>query len=56
MPYRRFETPEDLKSALNGIDTMIIDATERAYRRSEDYEEQKEHYSGKKNSTRSKIQ
>jgi hypothetical protein len=56
MPYRRFETPEDLKSALNGLDKMIIDATERAYRRSENYEEQKEHYSGKKNSTRSKIQ
>jgi len=56
MPYRRFETPEDLKSALSGIDQVIIDATERAYRRSEDDEEQKAYYSGKKNSTRSKIQ
>jgi hypothetical protein len=56
MPYRQFETPEDLKEALDGFDQLIIDATERAYRRSQDYEEQKEYYSGKKNSTRSKTQ
>jgi hypothetical protein len=48
MPYRRFEAPEDLKSALSGIDQVIIDATERAYRRSEDGEGQKAYYSGKK--------
>ena len=48
MPYRRFETPEDLKAALSGIDQLIIDATERAYRRSQDDEEQKAYYSGKK--------
>ena len=48
MPYRRFETSEDLKDALDGFDQLIIDATERAYRRSQDYEEQKEYYSGKK--------
>lgn len=48
MPYRRFETPEDLKSALSGIDRVIIDATERVYRRFEDNEKQKEYYSGKK--------
>ncbi len=48
MPYRRFETPDDLKAALNGIDEVIIDATERAYRRSQDNEEQKDYYSGKK--------
>jgi hypothetical protein len=48
MPYRRFETPEDLKMALSGIDQVIIDATERAYRRSQDEEEQKADYSGKK--------
>jgi hypothetical protein len=48
MPYRRFETPDDLKSALSGIDQVMIDATERAYRRSQDNEEQKEYYSGKK--------
>lgn len=56
MPYRRFETPEDLKTALSGIDQVIIDATERAYRRSQEAEEQKAYYSGKKNSTRSKTQ
>ena len=52
MPSRTFETPEDLKTALRGIDQVIIDATERAYHRSEDAEEHKAHYSGKKNSTR----
>ena len=29
MPYRRFETPADLKNALSGIDKVIIDATKR---------------------------
>jgi hypothetical protein len=48
MPYRRFETPEDLKTALSGIDQVIIDATERVYRRPQDEEEQKAYYSGKK--------
>ena len=55
MPYREFETPEDLKTILSGIDQVIIDATERAYRRSQDEEEQKAHYSGKKNNTPSKT-
>ena len=48
MPYREFDTPEELKAVLHGIDQVIIDATERAYRRSQDEEEQKAHYSGKK--------
>ena len=55
MPYRQLTTPDDLKTALSGLDKVIIDATERASRRSADDEEQKAHYSGKKNSTRSKI-
>src|SRR5712692_8103212 len=49
MPYRELGTPEALKSALQGIDHVIIDATERAYRRSQDDTKQREHYSGKKN-------
>jgi len=52
MPYRELGTPEDLKAALNGVDRLIIDATERAYHRSQDDAKQREHYSGKKNSIR----
>lgn len=52
MPYREMGTPDDLKGALNGLDRLIIDATERASHRSQDDATQREHYSGKKNSTR----
>jgi hypothetical protein len=48
MPHREFGTPDDLKAALRGIDQLIIDATERAYRRSQDDVKQREHYSGQK--------
>ena len=48
MPYREFSTPDDFKAALQGIDQLIIDATERAYRRSQDEAKQREHDSGKK--------
>jgi len=48
MPYREFQTPADLKAALQGVDTVIIDATERACQRSQDDATQREHYSGKK--------
>jgi hypothetical protein len=50
MPHREFKTPEEFKSALQGADRLIIDATERAYRRSQDDAKQREHYSGKKKS------
>jgi hypothetical protein len=52
MPHREFKTPEELKAALQGVDQVIIDATERAYRRSQEDAKQREHYSGKKNSIR----
>ena len=52
MPYRELATPEDLKAALQGVDRLLIDATERAYHRSQDEAKQREHYSGKKNSIR----
>ncbi len=55
MPHREFKTPEEFKSALHGADRVIIDAidaTERAYRRSQDDAKQREHYSGKKKSIR----
>src|SRR4029434_6515024 len=52
MPYRELATPEDLKAALQGVDRLLIDATERAYHRSTDEAKQREHYSGKKKSIR----
>jgi hypothetical protein len=48
MPYRELESPEVLREALAGVDQLIIDATERAYRRSQDDATQRAHYSGKK--------
>src|SRR5262245_48832202 len=48
MPYRELGTPEALKAALQGGEQVIIDATERAYRRSQEDAKQREHYSGKK--------
>jgi hypothetical protein len=48
MPYRELATPEDLKAALQGVDRLLIDATERAYHRSADEAKQREHYRGKK--------
>ncbi len=48
MPHREFRTPEEFKSALRGVDRIIIDATERAHRRPQDEEQQREYYSGKK--------
>ena len=52
MPYREMETPEALREALTGVDQLIIDATERACRRSQDNATQREHYSGKKKTIR----
>jgi hypothetical protein len=52
MPYRELGTPDDWKAAVNGRDRLIIEATERAYHRSQDEAKQREHYRGKKNSIR----
>jgi Helix-turn-helix of DDE superfamily endonuclease len=48
MPYRELATPEELKAALQGGERLLIDATERAYHRSQDDAKQREHDSGKK--------
>ena len=48
MPSRELATPEALKAALQGVDRLLIDATERAYHRSADAAKQREHYRGKK--------
>ena len=52
MPYRELATPEALREALSGVDQLIIDATERVCRRSQDDATQREHYSGKKKTIR----
>jgi hypothetical protein len=49
MPYREFATPEEWKAAVQGVDHLLIDATERADHRSQDDATQREHDSGKKN-------
>ena len=41
MPYRELDTPEALKAALQGGDQVIIDATERAYHRSQEDDKQR---------------
>ena len=48
MPYRELAALEDLKATLQGVDRLLIDATERLYHRSTDDAKQREHYSGKK--------
>lgn len=48
MPHREFTTPDELKAALQGVDSLLIDATERAYHRSQEDAKQREYYSGKK--------
>jgi hypothetical protein len=48
MPSRALTTPEELKAALQGEERLRIEATERAYHRSQDDATQREHYSGKK--------
>jgi len=48
LPHREFHTPAELKAALQGVEQLLIDVTERAYRRSQDDATQREHYSGKK--------
>ena len=48
MPQREFATPAELLAAVADLDTILIDVTERDYRRPGDNQEQREHYSGKK--------
>lgn len=48
MPHREFASADELRNALEGIDTILVDVTERNYRRPQDSATQGEHYSGKK--------
>jgi len=52
MPSRELTTPEELQAALQGEERLLMDATERAYHRSQDDATQREHDSGKNNSIR----
>jgi hypothetical protein len=56
MPHREFSSAEEMKKAFKGIDKILIDVTERLYRRSQDDKKQREHFSGKKNIMHSKTQ
>lgn len=55
MPHREFASVDEMKTAFQGIDRILIDVTERLYRRSQDDATQREHYSGKKSTTLSKT-
>lgn len=48
MPAREFATVDELMTALDGLDQIVIDATERPYHRPQEATAQQEHYSGKK--------
>jgi hypothetical protein len=48
MPYRAFATPEALLAAIDGLETILIDVTERNHRRPQDDQSQRGHDSGKK--------
>ena len=56
MPKRKFETLLEFRDTIEDIETLLIDVTERNYRRPQENEEQKELYSGKKSVTQSKTQ
>jgi len=48
LPETSLSTPEEMQQAFGNVETLLIDATERAIQRPIDYEKQKENYSGKK--------
>jgi len=56
LPKTNFSTPEEMQHAFGDVETLLIDATERAIQRPMDDKKQKENYSGKKNSIQIKIQ
>jgi len=55
LPKTKFNTPEEMQQAFKGIDTLVIDATERVTQRPQDPVVQEEHYSGKKKATLTKT-
>ena len=55
MPHREFASVVEMKTAFQGVDRILVDVTERLYRRSQDDETQRDHYSGKKSTIPSKT-
>lgn len=55
LPHIKFNTPEEMKEAFSGFDTLLIDATERAVDRPQDNDLQQESYSGKKKQNTDKV-
>jgi hypothetical protein len=55
MPHREFGSVTEMKAAFKGVDRILVDVTERLYRRSQDDATQREHYSGKKSTIPSKT-
>lgn len=55
LPKTEFKTAEQMRLAFAGLDTLLIDATERPINRPQDDARQREHYSGKKNAVPTKI-
>ena len=48
LPDREYSSPEELRKAMEEVEQVLIDATERLHNRPKDNEKQKEFYSGKK--------
>lgn len=55
LPVRSFSSVEDLRAAFEGIQELVIDATERSHCRPKDAGEQRKKYSGEKNVIPSKT-
>lgn len=55
LPKTEFKNPAEMRLAFSGLDTLLIDATERAINRPQDSQRQREHYSGKKNVVPTRI-
>ena len=55
LPKTEFKTPEEMKAVFKGVDSLIIDVTERVIQRPQDAIKQTDHYSGKKKDIPLKI-
>jgi hypothetical protein len=48
LPHREFATPEEMARALEAVEVLLIDGTERPHQRPQEDEKQQDLYSGKK--------
>lgn len=51
-PHRDFSTPEEMMAALEEIEVLLVDGTERPHQRPQESDKQRDMYSGKKNAIR----